>query len=419
MAATASPAELLEQDVARLLTDANPAVRFQALTQLRSFTAGDAATSHGVVLRTRAAVDALCTMLNDVLPLRVLAAASLANLAEEQRVAEQLAADAAASLAAAADALLQPPRRHCSKPGCTRAGADDVLARCGSCHSAYCGASCQREHWPAHRAACRFAVALPPAARADEPDLAAVSAKLLNNVTRFSRAAESLLAHVAAREAIARLVAAAPPAAAGVIENVTQVVAGRRLLMDVQGTQKPALVAVVLPLVQHPNAAVRAAALGAVRNVCFDHDLRVKLLFGQEEKQQTQEKKQQKADEAVLAALMIPLRGSETLDADDQKGMPAAVCPPGKREPDLACKKLVVETLLLLGTDRSCRQTLRDFKVYPLLRELDKGETDEGLKDTIVNLVSLLVNDDAPTPKPKPAAITAGDDGDGPIIEDA
>ena len=41
-------------------------------------------------------------------------------------------------------------------PSCASCGAANAASQCGGCHfAAYCGAACQRAHWPAHKLICK------------------------------------------------------------------------------------------------------------------------------------------------------------------------------------------------------------------------------------------------------------------------
>ena len=51
------------------------------------------------------------------------------------------------------------------KGSCSACGITGMVKRCSRCHTAkYCGTSCQRHHWPHHKAACRAAATPSPTA---------------------------------------------------------------------------------------------------------------------------------------------------------------------------------------------------------------------------------------------------------------
>jgi hypothetical protein len=61
-----------------------------------------------------------------------------------------------------------------------------------------------------------------------------------------------------------------------------------------------------------------------------------------------------------------------------------------QRESDPILRLALVESLILLCSTRDCRETLRQRKVYPVMRNLHLKESDEGVIEAIEKLVNLL-----------------------------
>lgn len=66
-----------------------------------------------------------------------------------------------------------------------------------------------------------------------------------------------------------------------------------------------------------------------------------------------------------------------------------------KRESDPILRLMLVECLLLMTATRQARDILRAKKVYPIMRALHLVEEDDKIKDTIEQLVNMLMRDEA------------------------
>ena len=78
------------------------------------------------------------------------------------------------------------------------AAPDDVFHKCGACHSAmYCGAACQRKHWPMHKIACKADAAMAQAAAVASAGFKrTLAAALGGDVSAQVQAGNSLLSGV-------------------------------------------------------------------------------------------------------------------------------------------------------------------------------------------------------------------------------
>ena len=81
-----------------------------------------------------------------------------------------------------------------------------------------------------------------------------------------------------------------------------------------------------------------------------------------------------------------------------------------KHEAELDIVKMLLECLLLLCQRRGVREELRARKVYPIVRNLDYEQEDEGVSDLINEVVQFMIRDEdlsVPIDAP-PAELIAG-----------
>jgi hypothetical protein len=100
----------------------------------------------------------------------------------------------------------------------------------------------------------------------------------------------------------------------------------------------------------------------------------------------------------ILLRLLLPIAGSEGYEEDDVEGMFDELVflePTKTREVDVQLKRMILETIILLTTTRYGRDVMRQRKVYPVLREFDKQETDDTCKDHIMQIVDMLMRDES------------------------
>lgn len=68
--------------------------------------------------------------------------------------------------------------------------------------------------------------------------------------------------------------------------------------------------------------------------------------------------------------------------------------PDKKRDTDPSILQTHVETLMLLTTTREGRDTLREIKVYPIIRETHLKVEDEDVREACERLVQVLMRDE-------------------------
>jgi len=158
--------------------------------------------------------------------------------------------------------------------------------------------------------------------------------------------------------------------------NITQLKDGRDLVLNPDRAVFPLL----LPFVKDSNLNRRRGVLGVMKNCCFDTEAIAWALKETE----------------MIPALLYPLRGTEQLSAEDMQDMHHslhnnAIESTKEREQDVECKKLILESFLLLCKTKQNRELLQNSGVYPILREYEKVEPDDVLNDKIHSLVDLVM----------------------------
>ncbi|KNC86628.1 hypothetical protein SARC_01257 [Sphaeroforma arctica JP610] len=163
-----------------------------------------------------------------------------------------------------------------------------------------------------------------------------------------------------------------------VFANISRLPEGRAIVINKEKFAFQRL----LTFLNHTEPVRRGGVVAMIRNVAFDAELHMWLLGD---------------DVNILPALLLPLAGPEEFDEEEMEGMPddlQYLDDDKTREPDIALRKMLVETLLQLCTTRSGRDTLREKKVYPIIRELHKWEKTDYLEKSIYDLVQILQGDE-------------------------
>jgi len=308
-------------------------------------------------------------------------------------------------------------RHECSSRGCTK----QAEKRCSRCHTAwYCGAECARKGWATHREVCKLIVATMAAGGGgggrgvghDESGLGYLAMAVVSNISR-SLAACGMLCNVMEELVEAAVVlgriggrcTAAAECAADVVMNAVRdsgcctAVVGS-VGGSGRGQRESPLALLVNELMKRPKSVgvpggVRRSVAGAVRNVCFDT---------------TQHKRLLSPAIALDSALLSLFRGSNTTTTttaktrDERAGTTTGA--EGGYEPDLETRKMGLEALLMLVCKRETRaELIRRQELYPVMRDYDLWEHDEGCKERVAQIVDLLIRDsegDATTPVARP-----------------
>jgi hypothetical protein len=122
----------------------------------------------------------------------------------------------------------------------------------------------------------------------------------------------------------------------------------------------------------------------------------------------------------VLPYLLLPLAGPEelTLEENSQLLPDLQFLPPDKkREEDLGIVITLLETLLLLTTERDGRERLREAGTYFVVRECHAEVEDDGVREVCERLVQVLMRDEAPEQGGKAEEKDEEEDDDEEIVE--
>jgi len=157
-----------------------------------------------------------------------------------------------------------------------------------------------------------------------------------------------------------------------VIQNVTQCQPGRKIVLDMMET--------LVPVLQYAEPGICKNVLGSIRNVCLDARAHEKII---------------KPETGLLFQIGLILCGpAEELDDEDfseiHKEISQHMDIDKERHPDENVRELCLDVLLFLMTEKSQRIYIRNLGFYYILREYDKWEQLEKLKDKVGELVQFF-----------------------------
>ncbi|KAJ2246133.1 Protein hgh1 [Coemansia sp. RSA 455] len=135
---------------------------------------------------------------------------------------------------------------------------------------------------------------------------------------------------------------------------------------------------------EYPDVIRRGGVDSTMKNICFEKESHREILDTKETN--------------MLPYILLPLCGPEEFDMEDMEDMPEEIQLLGddkKRESDPQLRATLLEAINLLCTTHYGRETLRAKKVYPVLREAHKVETDETCGDLNHRAVQLLMGDES------------------------
>lgn len=103
----------------------------------------------------------------------------------------------------------------------------------------------------------------------------------------------------------------------------------------------------------------------------------------------------------VVPYIMLPMVVATPLTEMEKKGMEpklwiSAENPAKKWEPEVDILMMLLECVILLCQKRGIREQLRKKNVYPICRNLDYLQEDEGVSNLILEIVNLLMRDEDP-----------------------
>jgi hypothetical protein len=189
---------------------------------------------------------------------------------------------------------------------------------------------------------------------------------------------------------------------AAVIMNITQLDTGREFLMRLvhsekkensssssnnnkKNTQSTSHLQSLLPQLNSPNLHRRQGIAGTLKNCCFSQDSIWWLLNVVH----------------MDKSLLLLLAGPEELDIDEKVGLDPdywLLGPQKVREPDSLVRLYVTEALLLLlASGRRARETLRERRMYVIIKLADMVEENEEVSERMLECVQYLRRDEEGT----------------------
>ncbi|BGP21389.1 hypothetical protein Rt10032_c01g0103 [Rhodotorula toruloides] len=178
---------------------------------------------------------------------------------------------------------------------------------------------------------------------------------------------------------------------ASVFANVSLLPQGRAFLLATPDRSVEPPLAKIISFTEHPSTIRRGGVASTIKNAAFEKAGHTRLVAPSNDGP---------AEEGcidLLVQLLLPLCGNEEFDIDVLDELPSELqlLPSDKtREPDPQIRTILVETLVLLATNRSNREAMRNRGVYPVIKEAHLKETAPAVKEAMVRLVNLLMRDE-------------------------
>ena len=166
---------------------------------------------------------------------------------------------------------------------------------------------------------------------------------------------------------------------ASIVCNLCRTELGRKMIMKVSNGYIPKIASQIRSL----NLVRRQGCVGALRTCLFDSEVHWWMLH----------------EAKILPYILYPLVVAMPFDEKDKEGMDpriwmAADDATKKYEPDVGVRKMLLECIVLLCQKKSQRHDLRKWKVYPVCRNLDLEQEDEGVSEVILDIVNFLMRDE-------------------------
>ncbi|KAJ8297158.1 Protein HGH1 [Rhodotorula toruloides] len=180
---------------------------------------------------------------------------------------------------------------------------------------------------------------------------------------------------------------------ASVFANVSLLPQGRAFLLATPDRSVEPPLAKIISFTEHPSTIRRGGVASTIKNAAFEKAGHTRLVAPSNDGP---------AEEGcidLLVQLLLPLCGNEEFDIDVLDELPAELqlLPSDKtRESDPQIRTILVETLVLLATNRSNREAMRKRGVYPVIKEAHSKEAVPAVKEAMVRLVNLLMRDEGP-----------------------
>ncbi|GAA6058510.1 hypothetical protein JCM10212_006949 [Sporobolomyces blumeae] len=178
---------------------------------------------------------------------------------------------------------------------------------------------------------------------------------------------------------------------ASVFANVSLFPQGRAFLLAAPDASVEPPLAKLISFTEHPSPIRRGGVASTIKNAAFEKAGHTRLVAS---------KNDAPPEEGcidLLVQLLLPLCGNEEFDLDVMDELPQELqlLPPEKeREPDATIRAILVETLVLLATNRANREAMRQRGVYQVIKVAHLAEKDPKVTEPMIKLVNLLMRDE-------------------------
>lgn len=152
---------------------------------------------------------------------------------------------------------------------------------------------------------------------------------------------------------------------------------------------------------EHKSHVRRKGVASTIKNVAFDVPSHPAFLA--------------EDDINILPYVLLPIIGNEEFDEEETMAMlpDLQLLPPDKeRDSDPAIIQTHLETLLLLTSTREARDLMRAVQVYPVVREVHKKVSNEGVAEACERMANMLMRDEEDADAKEPTGVAAVDDED-------
>lgn len=171
-----------------------------------------------------------------------------------------------------------------------------------------------------------------------------------------------------------------------IICNITRIECGRQILLR----QSTPYMKNLLKQIRSKNSVRRRGAVASIRTCLFDNEIHWWMIH----------------ELGVLSYIMLPLVVATPLTDLEKAGMNPILWlssenPNKMWEPEIDILIMLLECIVLLCQKRGIRDELRKRKVYPLCRNLDYLQEDEGASNIILEIVNFLMREEDPNAQPE------------------
>ncbi|BGP12445.1 hypothetical protein JCM10213_006989 [Rhodosporidiobolus nylandii] len=178
---------------------------------------------------------------------------------------------------------------------------------------------------------------------------------------------------------------------ASVFANVSLLPLGRAFLISSTDASVEPPLAKIISFTEHPSTIRRGGVASTIKNAAFEKAGHTRLVAPTNDAPATA------GCIDLLVQLLLPLCGNEEFDLDVMDELPSELqlLPAEKqREPDPQIRAILVETLVLLATNRPNRDAMRARGVYEVIKVAHLAETVPAVKEPMVRLVNLLMREE-------------------------